>query len=448
MGNIQTLADVIALVRRRFLSIVLIVLLGSLATLFAVLRMPHVYETAAVLQVELPRVATETAMGEAVSRSSQRLQLLEQDLTSRDSMLEMVEKHGLFRDQIAMTATEKVIALRRSIRIETVRAGQNPFGGEQPVSALVIVVQLGSPDKAASVANDLAARVLNLTAQKQSERVRETLEFYETEEDRLGLAIAALEAEITAFKNANVDALPDGMQARREEIGRLDTTLRDLDLQRLTLNQELATLTMRGTPRTIEQRQIAILEAQIAGLDTQRQATLGRRAEIQDAVNLAPMVETQLGTFSRRLQQLQDQYSVITRRRAEAETSQRLDSERQTERFELLEAALPPDYPVASARRKVMVFGVFGSVMVALGLALVLELRNPVLRSARQMERALDLRPVIALPVLPRPRSRRKGILRRILAALGAGLVVGAAALAMKAAGVFQMRSGAPRPRA
>lgn len=448
MGNIQTLADVIALVRRRFLSIVLIVLLGSLATLFAVLRMPHVYETAAVLQVELPRVATETAMGEAVSRSSQRLQLLEQDLTSRDSMLEMVEKHGLFRDQIAMTATEKVIALRRSIRIETVRAGQNPFGGEQPVSALVIVVQLGSPDKAASVANDLAARVLNLTAQKQSERVRETLEFYEAEEDRLGLAIAALEAEITAFKNANVDALPDGMQARREEIGRLDTTLRDLDLQRLTLNQELATLTMRGTPRTIEQRQIAILEAQIAGLDTQRQATLGRRAEIQDAVNLAPMVETQLGTFSRRLQQLQDQYSVITRRRAEAETSQRLDSERQTERFELLEAALPPDYPVASARRKVMVFGVFGSVMVALGLALALELRNPVLRSARQMERALDLRPVIALPVLPRPRTRRKGILRRILAALGAGLVAGGAALAMKAAGVFQMRSGAPRPRA
>lgn len=443
MGNIQSLADILAMIRRRMLPMLAVVLLGSLATLFVALRMPHVYETAAVLQVELPRVAAETATGDAVSRSSQRLQLLEQELTSRDSMLAMIAAHGLFVD-LPLTPTEKVVALRRSIRIETVRAGQNPFGGDQPVSAMLIVVQLATARQAADVANDLAARVLDLTAEKQSERVRETLEFYAAEEQRLGLAIAGLEAEITGFKNANVDALPEGMQGRREELGRLDATLRDLDLQVLDLRQELAGLTARGSPRTIEQRQIAVLEGQVAGLETQRQAALARRAETEAAINRAPMVETQLGTFARRLQQLQDQYSVITRRRAEAETSQRLDSERQTERFELLEAALPPDYPLASGRRKVMVFGVFGSVMLALGLALALELRNPVLRSARQMERALDLRPVIALPILPTPRSRRRGWLRR-LALAGMAAAAAAAALGMRAAGLMQMRSRVPR---
>lgn len=445
MGNIQTLADVLAMIRRRMLPMLAVVLLGSVLTLLVVLRMPHVYETAAVLQVELPRVAADTATGDAVSRSSQRLQLLEQELTSRDSMVAMIETHGLFADQPALTQTEKVVALRRSIRIETVRAGQNVFGVEQPVSAMRIIVQVGDRQKAADVANDLAARVLDLTAQRQSERARETLEFYEAEEQRLGLAIAALEAEITAFKNANVDALPDAMQARREELGRLDATLRDLDLQLLDLTQELAGLTSRGTPRIIEQRQIAVLEAQIAGLQTQRQAAVTRRAEVDAAVNRAPMVETQLGTFARRLQQVQDQYSVITRRRAEAETTLRLDSERQTERFDLLEAALPPDYPLASGRRKIMVFGVFGSVMLALGLALMMELRNPVLRSARQMERALDLRPVIALPTLSTPQSRRSGRLRRIAAAGMLALAGAATALAVKGGSLIQMRSGAPR---
>lgn len=438
MGSIQTLADLIAMIRRRTLPMLAVILIGTLATLFAVLQTPHVYESAAVLQVELPRVSAEAASGDAVSRSAQRLQLLEQELTSRENMTTLIARHGLFADAPALTATERVVALRRSIRIETVRAGQNPFGGDQPVSAMLIVVQLGRPDQAAAVANDLAQGVLDLTAQKQSDRVRETLEFYEGEDQRLGLAIAALEAEITAFKNANVDALPEGMQARRDEIGRVDATLRDLDLQLLDLRQELAVLVGRGSPRAIEQRQIAALENQIAGLEAQRSAALDRRAEVEAAVNRAPNVETTLGTFTRRLQQLQDQYSVITRRRAEAETSQRLDSERQTERFQLLEAALPPDYPLASGRRKMMVFGLFGSVMLALGLALALDLRNPVLRSARQMQRELDLRPVIALPDLPTPASKRRGLLRRLLALV---MIVAAAvaALALRGGGLVQM---------
>ncbi|MDP2085655.1 MAG: hypothetical protein Q8K20_10695 [Gemmobacter sp.] len=439
MGGIQTLADVLALIRRRMLPMLAVVLGGTLVTLFGVLQTPYVFETAAVLQVELPRVSTEAASGDAVSRSAQRLQLLEQELTSRDSMTALIARHGLFADAPALTAAERVVALRRAIRFETVRAGQNPFGGDQPVSAMLIVVQLGRPDQAAAVANDLAQGVLDLTAQKQSERVRETLEFYEAEDRRLGVAIAALEAEITAFKNANVDALPEGMQARREEIGRVDATLRDLDLQLLDLRQELAALVGRGSPRAIEQRQITALEGQISGLEGQRRAALDRRAEVEAAVNRAPNVETTLGTFARRLQQLQDQYSVITRRRAEAETSQRLDSERQTERFHLLESALPPDYPLASGRRRMMVFGVFGSLMLALGLAVALELRNPVLRSARQMQRVLDLRPVIALPELPTPQSRRRSWGRRVLAL---GMVGGAAAaaLALRGIGQVQMR--------
>ena len=403
MGPIQTLADLLALIRRRWMLMLGIVLAGTALSVLLALQQPRVYESAAVLQVELPRVSTEAASGEAVSRSSQRLQLLEQEITSRDAMLALIARHGLFRDTPGLTASEQVVALRRAIRIETVRAPASPFGGEQPVSAMLIVVRADRPDTAAAVANDLSQTVLDLSIRKQSDRVRETLEFFRDEESRLGTDMAALEAEITAFKNANVDALPEGLQARRDEIGRLDASLRDFDLQLLDLRQELAALQTNANPRLIEQRQIAVLEAQIAGIEGQRDLARIRRGEVETAINRAPQVETQLGTYARRLQQLQDQFSVVTRRRAEAETGHRLESERQTERFELLEAALPPDYAMASGRRKLLVFGMFGSVMLALGAALALELRNPVLRSRRQMERSLDLRPVIALPILDPP---------------------------------------------
>lgn len=438
MGNIFSLADVVALVRRRFLLILTVVLVGSILTLFSALSRPHVYESYAVLQVELPRISADAALAGAVSRSAQRLQLLQQELTGREGMLRLMADHGLFAD-LPLTQTEKVQLLQRSIRIETIRANQSNFGAEQPVSALVIAVQLGTPLQAAAVANDLAQHVLEMTTQRQSQRVQETLEFYAGQDQRLSAQITALEAEITTFKNANIDSLPEGLQARHDEIGRLDETLRDLERQSLQLRQELATLQARGSPRAIELRQIAALETQIGGLAAQTASITARRATIEAAIARAPAVETQLGTFARRAQQLQDQYSVITRQRVEAETSQRLDNERQTERFELLEAALPPDWAMASGRRKLMVFGVFGSLMAGLGLALGLELLNPVLRSARQMERALDLRPVIAIPDLSTRRSRWRGRGRKALALL----LVGAAALAawfIRTASTTQMR--------
>lgn len=443
MGNIFSLADVLALVRRRALTILSVVLLGALLTLSMALRLPHVYESYAVLQVELPRVSADAAQAGAVSRSSQRLQLLQQELTGRESMQRLMADHGLFTE-LPLTASEKVQLLQHSIRIETIRAGQAGYGVDQPVSALVIGVQLGSPLQAAAVANDLAQRVLEMTAQRQSQRVQETLEFYAGQDQRIGAQIAALEAEITAFKNANIDSLPEGLQARHEEIGRLDESLRDLERQSLQLGQELAVLQARGSPRAIELRQMAALETQIGGLAAQTASIGARRAAIEAAIGRAPAVETQLGTFARRAQQLQDQYSVITRQRVEAETSQRLDSERQTERFELLEPAIPPDWALASGRRKMMVFGVFGSLLAGLGLALALELLNPVLRSSRQMERALDLRPVIAIPDLSGRSRRWRGFGRKALAALmlgGAGL----AAWVIRIATTVQLRPGTAR---
>lgn len=431
MGMIQSLADILSMVRRRFLPIAAILLFGTLATFFIATQRPHLYESVAVLQVELPRVSTEVAEAEAISHSVQRLKLLEQELTSRTAILGLAERHRLFADTPGMSATQKVVALRASIRIDTVRAGPNAFALEQPVSAMLISVRSGTAQQAAAVANDLAAQVVASTTERQTARVRETLEFYGAEDNRLAAAVAALEADITAFKNANVDALPEGLAGRHDEMVRVDEALLDIEAQLLTIGQELALLNAGGTPRAVEQRQIAILQSRREVLLGQQRNAQERRVQIVASINRAPMVETQLGTFARQLVQLQDQYSVITRRRAEAETSERLDTERQTERFTLLEEALPADYPLASGRRKLMVFGVFGSFVLAMGVAFLLEFLNPVLRSARQMERVLGLKPVIVLPKMaapPRPDRPQKGsrlLLVVVAALIGAAVWMG-----------------------
>ena len=426
------------MVRRRILPMLAIVLAGTLGALFFALGLPRSYESAALIQIDTPRVMDDTTSTAAPVSIAQRLQLIEQRLMTRATLLDLIARHGLFTDAPAMTDSDRVFALRESLRIVNVNTGAQPYGAQPAISALLIVATMPTAQQSADVANDLARRLLDLSARRQADRTRETLEFYAVEEQRIGAAIAALEAEITAYKNANIDALPAGLEDRRDEVVRLQQSLEEIDRQLLGLNGERATLAQNRNPRAIEQRQIEALDTQIRALDRQRLPILDRIAAVEVSITRAPSVETALGTFARQLSQLQDQYSVVNRRRAEAETSQRLESNQQAERFELLEPAVPPDHPQSSGRKKVLVFGVFASVLAALGLGLVQEMMNPVLRSSRQLQRAMDIRAVIAIPVIETPRDTRR---KRVTGLVGVLLVVfsGVAAWAIKSASAQTM---------
>ena len=114
----------------------------------------------------------------------------------------------------------------------------------------------------------------------------------------------------------------------------------------------------------------------------------------------APEVERQLSAYARQLQQLQSQYDLISARKAEADTALRLEEENHAEHFSLLERAIAPAYATGGGGRKIALAGAVSSVILGIALAFLMDLLNPVLRSARQMERELDIRPVITLPVL------------------------------------------------
>lgn len=395
------------MLRRYAWILAMILIVGATATLLIASNMKHNYESYSSLRVELPTVTSELASSQSTAHSAQRLQLMEHQLTSRDNLLRLADKYGVFMEG-ELSQAERAVAMRKAIRFETIRPQQQQ-GGESQVSAMVIIVQMPHPQIAADVANDLAAQVLEVSASRQSSVLRETLQFYDAEDARLQAEIAAVEAEITAYKNQNVLALPENLTSLRDQVTQLEAELREADNQLMTLEQERRTIENRsGSPRAVEQRQLAQIAQRTEMYTAQRATTAQAHASFTKALADMPAVEIQLGTMLRRLQQLQDQYSVITRRRAEAETGTRLDSDRQTERFAILETALPPDHPVASGRKKIVALGIGVSGILALGLILLLEMRNPVLRSSAQFEKVTGLRPVISLPIMARPKQRRR----------------------------------------
>ena len=410
MGQIQSFEELLDLVLRRRLLILAVALFGIISVGLMAKSRPDTFEAVAVIQIQVPSISG-TDGTPAQSGAAQMLQAIEQRLTTRENLLEVIARHGLFANTPGVTDNERVNMLRGSLRFENVAsaAGQS-FGGAPQLSALLVFERLDDPDQAARVANDFAQSILDQSSAGQLDRARETAEFFTSEEARVWTAITDVEAEMAAFKNANASALPTQRDALRDARSALEDDLRAFEQDLVALEGERRTIAAKGSLRATDQRTLQDLDAQGAVLAEQRAALLLQRAEIDSVLSQTPEVERVLSGFERQLEQLQQQYEVINRRMAEAETAQRLAERQQAERFTLLERAVTPQHSMGGGGTKIMIAGAIASIVGAIGLAFLVDLFNPVVRTAEQMERQLDLSPVISIPeVSVAARSKRRG---------------------------------------
>ena len=408
MGQIQSVEELISLVLRRRWLIIGLTVLGMLISAIYAKSRPDVYESIAVIQIEAPAV-TETNDGAAQvgSGAVQVLQTIEQRLTTRENLTAMIERHGLFANLSSLPIDKKILLLRNAITFQAVdsAAGQS-FGQTRSISAILIYARLDSADLAARVANDFAQGILDQSASGQRQRAEQNVAFFKEEESRIWAAIATLESEIAAYKNAHSDAMPTLRDARRDELAGLDSDIRRIDQDRAALMGEKAVIDARQTLRETDRRQLEDIAAKLDVLDAQAASVAARRDTVQTALAATPEVERVLSGYDRQLRQLQDQYDIITQRMAEAETTQRLAERQQAERFTLLERAIVPEHSLGSGGRKIAIAGSVVSLLAALVLAFVLDLAKPVVRTAAQMQRQLDLQPVVCIPEIRAPKGR------------------------------------------
>lgn len=402
MGQIQNLEDLVGFLRRHLRLIVAVAVIGAVASaIFARIR-PDIYEAFAVIEVQGAQVVQEGSPG-----SAQLMQSIEQRLTTRENLLAVIDRHGLYADLTALSDDERVALLRASVSFEGIAAaGSNPYAGPAQLSA--IIIRAGNTDAglAARVANDFAQGVLDMSSSGKLRQARDTLAFYQEEEDRLSAEIARVEAEVADYKLLH--AVSGVAEAQRAELVSVEADLRQLDQNLVALMEEQRQLSARGSLRTTEQRQLQELDTQIAVLTEQKAALTGRRAELATALASQPEVERALAGYLRQLDQLNDSLAVVTARLAEAGTAVKLAERQQDERFALLERALTPERSVGSGGRKLFITGALASLLAGLALAFVLDLLKPVLRTSAQMERQMGLRPIVAIPELDLPGRRRR----------------------------------------
>lgn len=376
----------------RIVVMLMLFIVGIIATIIYTIQQPQVYRATAVIQIESPQIS-EAVAGSLGTSAAHRLQLIEQRMMARDNLADVIERHQLFTSDPTMSMIDKVDALRESINTQQIAGEAAGIGAVSVPSGLVISVELEDPVKASDLANDLVETVIEKNDSRRSNQARETLEFFAGQEDELLTSIERLEGNIAEFKQVNAEVLPETVTSLIGQEADFQSAILEIDQQIITL-------------RSDNSRQRAeFVDRQVAVLDEQKMLLTERLMGVRGLLQRAPSVERQLAQMNRELALYQGQYEVVTENRAEAELSMSLEDRKQSERFEILERAIPAEYPISTSRRMIFLIGAVLSLVGSAAAIFFYGNLSPIVRNARDLKEELDLTPVVTIPTIVSPRE-------------------------------------------
>jgi len=241
-------------VRRRIKSfLVLFLLLLGIGSAVAVF-LPPTYESKSTILIENQLIPAEYVQSTITGYVEQRIQVITQQVMSSSRLQEIINRFDLYRDLRERYTTSEIIEeMRGDITLEMISAEVRDTRTGKPTEA-TIAFEVGyegrDPSVVQRVASTLASLYLELNLENREQRATTTTTFLEQELDGLRGGIDAIQAEISDFKQAHLQELPEHSQVNLQAINRLT---RDQDSLTMRINQ-------------LQERQI-LLEGEISNVD-------------------------------------------------------------------------------------------------------------------------------------------------------------------------------------
>src|SRR4051794_18293674 len=441
--------------------IILIVTLVTAASVGVALWLPSIYRADAKILIEAPEISASLARSTVQTGAVEQLQVIQQQITTRDNLLALADKLGLYANLPVQPSPADIAEDMRN-RIIFAQE-QLESGRAQGATVFNVSFDAQNANLAANAVNEIVALILDKNVRERTDRAGETLGFFEKEVDRLGSQLKEVDAEILRFKNSHRDALPDSLdfhrnlQSTQQErilaLDREEASLRSrrsnsemfgqagdrnlspdeqtlLDLNR-ALSDQLAVFSptspnvvalrqridaLQGNLKSRSQSEAGTsaapkgptqLDIQLAEIDDRLKVIAQERANLTQSVatlseNIAatPANGAALTTLERNRSNIQSQYDVALARRAEALTGDQIEKSAKGEKFSLVEPAVPPEDPVSPKRRRIVMGGFAGGLGLALGLIVLLEIMNKTIRRPNDVVALFDVEPLATIPYI------------------------------------------------
>lgn len=205
----------ISILFRRLPYILVITGLATAIAVIVALKLPPVYGASARILAEAPQISTDLARSTVSINAMEQLQIVQQQITTRDNLLALAEKLDIYADSEVKPSNEEIVEdMRSRITFEQLHLNSLDNSGSAVFS---IGFKARDPGLAAKVANELAALILDRNQSQRADAAGNTLQFFDNEVARLGAELSRTEDAILKFKNENKDTLPESLEFRRQQ---------------------------------------------------------------------------------------------------------------------------------------------------------------------------------------------------------------------------------------
>jgi len=441
--------DPVGVMRRRWRAALAAFVLGVVATLgVAAMRKPTYVAKASVLLAE-QKLADSLVKPTSQSSPVDAVDAFAAEALSVANLKKVIDDVGLYPDlREKMSADELVATMRDSIKVDPTTPGtpRPPPGVRMGDRSRVMRIGFEStdPDVAAKVANQLAMLFQTEGLRMRGEQARLTSEFMRREVESAEKALKEQKARIAEFEEKHRGELPSDLETNRRRIERLqdqrdqlvtaaaeaETRLakevaapasgqgsaesklaearaalaaaRSVNTEThpnvIALRRQVAALEKElgggggsGAVAAAARREVAQYRQQIADTDAELDALDARTARI-------PTNEAEIGSLQQRAKALEETYFDVLQKLQEAELAESLELSQQGAQVAVLEQAVPPLAP-EKGRLKIVLAGLLASGGLGVLVALLLELRDPVIATAQGVEAIAG---VPVLGVMPR----------------------------------------------
>ena len=217
MGNLDLKYYWAVFLRRLPYFAVMLALLSAIGLTMAFI-LPPVFVSRAAILVEPQQIPDELAQSTAPTDPYEQIQIIQRRVMTRANLLELADKVGLYADDPDAPSEAIIKSMARRITFTGAEPEEVGRFGPMP-GAIVMGVAFEAPTAqfAARGANEVVSLIMAENQRIRTGRVTDTANFFEAEVEQLAAALERKSREIAEFKTANVESLPDSLEARRQQ---------------------------------------------------------------------------------------------------------------------------------------------------------------------------------------------------------------------------------------
>ena len=397
------------LIKRRFFYFLLpFGLVSILGLCLAAVQKPSYLSEGKIL-VESQVIAPDLVRPIVTATASERVQLIQQRVFTRERLLSIANKFGLFPQR-----SEILDLMRKSSQIKPVDVeGQSRQG--TPAIAFTVGFEYENPEVAMRVANEFVTLIVDEDARSRTSRATEAVKILTGQTKEIEDKLESTQMQILEIARRPRDAVSEIPEQQRSQL----TALAAL---RAELIQKTSVYSDAHPAVTALKKRIAAMEKTLTG-PAPAKAQSTQTDDIEAVKRQREALEKQLADANSKL--------------ATARLSEKLDRDQQSERLQVIESPTLPQKPEKSGRLKLVGIAFAAAAMLGVGTVLAAELLNGSIRHREQLSGVVAGPLIVTIPWIDTRadviRRRMRGIFAAVsvvilLAALGglmAAIVLG-----------------------